>query len=52
MIDFLVNFWIFDYFYVGGRIVGCAGCGGGCGGGRINAFRSLPPGRYENRKPT
>ena len=25
--------------------------GGGCagGGGRINAFRALPPGRYENR---
>ena len=32
------------------RYVRCAGCAGVCagGGGRINAFRALPPARYEN----
>ena len=48
-----VNFLILDYLYVGGRIVGsarCGGCGGGGGGGRTNAFRALPPGRYENNR--
>ena len=36
------------YMWIYGGMCGCAGCAGG--GGRINAFRTLPPGKYANAR--